>query len=68
MNTPIVPIELKDPLLGILLYILLTRARAREGLSITDYEEHGVFFFVDARSFTITDDLAYIGVYVFRFL
>jgi len=38
------------------------------GLSITDYEEHEVFFFVDARSFTVTDDLAFMGVYVFRFL
>ena len=50
------------------IYYINARVRARGGLSITDYEKDGVFLFVDARSFTITDDLAYIGVYVFRFL
>ena len=68
LNTPIVPIELKEPPLGFLIYIILTRARARGGLSITDYEKDEVFLFVDARSFTVTDDLAYIVFYVFRFL
>ena len=50
------------------IYIINARARARGGLSISDYEEHEVFFFVNARSFTVTDDLAFMGVYVFRFL
>ena len=51
-----------SPLGDPIIYIINARTRAREGLSITDYEEHGVFFFVDARSFTITDDLAYRGL------